>query len=83
MSKQTDRVLEYISTFGSITALEALRDLGVMRLSSRICDLQRSGVRFYKVRENILNRFGEKCWIVRYSLDDPLHETENNRKVEG
>ena len=83
MSRQVDRVMEYISTFGSITALEALRDLGVMRLSSRICDLQRSGVRFYKVRENILNRYGEKCRIVRYSLEDPLQRAEKDRKGEG
>lgn len=76
MSRQTDRVMEYISTFGSITALEAMRDIGVMRLSGRICDLQRKGVRIYKARESVLNRYGEKCWIVRYSLEDPLQKQQ-------
>lgn len=31
---QADRVLDYIKQFGSITTLEAFRDLGVTRLSS-------------------------------------------------
>ena len=39
-AKQTDRVLAYIREFGSITQLEALRDLGVFRLASRISDLK-------------------------------------------
>lgn len=42
-AKQTDRVLDYIREFGSITQLEALRDLGVFRLASRISDLKREG----------------------------------------
>ena len=37
---QTDRVLDYLQQFGSITALEALRDLGIMHLSSRITELR-------------------------------------------
>ena len=82
MSKQTDRVMEYISTFGSITALEAMRDLGVMRLSSRICDLQRSGVKVGKARERVVNRFGERCYVVRYFLDDQLPGTEKYRERE-
>ena len=31
---QADRVLEYIQKFGSITTLQAFRDLGVTRLSA-------------------------------------------------
>ena len=32
---QAQRVLDYIDEFGSITQLDALKDLGVMRLASR------------------------------------------------
>ena len=33
---QNERILEYMRTEGSITQLDALKELGVMRLASRI-----------------------------------------------
>ncbi len=70
MSKvtQSQRVLDYIEEFGSITQLEALRDLGVMRLASRISDLRRQGVRIESTVETVKNRFDEKTYIKRYRL---------------
>lgn len=41
---QNQRILDYIRDFGSITQLDALQDLGVMRLASRISDLRKQGV---------------------------------------
>lgn len=66
MEKQTDRVLAYIREFGSITQLEALRDLGVFRLASRISDLKRQGYSINGDMEAVTNRYGEKCYIKRY-----------------
>lgn len=40
---QAERILDYIREFGSITQIEALRDLGCMRLASRISDLRKQG----------------------------------------
>lgn len=40
---QKERILKYLNDFGSITPLEAMRDLGVMRLSARIMELNRNG----------------------------------------
>ena len=70
MSKatQAQRVLDYMDTFGSITQLEALQDLGVMRLASRISELRKQG---YPIRGDVVavkNRYGESCRIKRYSL---------------
>lgn len=65
--KQTDRVLAYIREFGSITQLEALRDLGVFRLASRISDLKRQGYAITGKMEAVKNRYGEDCYIKRYS----------------
>lgn len=65
---QAQRVLDYIDEFGSITQLEALRDLGVMRLASRISDLKKQGYPIKSDRETVKNRFGENCNIKRYSL---------------
>lgn len=66
--KQTDRVLQYMQDFGSITQLDALRDLGVMRLASRISDLKKMGYPIHSETERVKNRYGEKASIKRYSL---------------
>lgn len=70
MSKatQAQRVLDYMDTFGGITQLEALQDLGVMRLASRISDLKKQG---YPITSDVVavkNRFDESCYIKRYKL---------------
>ena len=65
---QNDGILEYIKRFGSITQLEALQDLGVMRLASRISDLRSLGYPIISETEVVKNRYGEKCHIKRYSL---------------
>ena len=65
---QAERVLKYIEDFGSITQLEALNDLGVMRLASRISDLKKLGYPIASEIEAVKNRYGENCYIKRYSL---------------
>ena len=78
MSKatQAERVLEYIEKFGSITQYEALQDLGVMRLASRISDLKKLG---YPIKGEIVtvkNRFEEDCYVKRYSLEGETNEVD-------
>lgn len=65
---QNQRILAYINEFGSITQIEALRDLVVMRLASRISDLRSRGIPIISDTEAVTNRYGEKCHIKRYSL---------------
>lgn len=65
---QNQRVIEYMREKGSITQLEALKELGVMRLASRISDLRRSGYKIAGSMETVKNRYGENCAIKRYSL---------------
>lgn len=69
MNNQEQRIIKYLSDFGSITALEAMRDLGVMRLASRVCDLRCKGVKIQKQTERIVNRYGERVVVVRYYMD--------------
>ena len=66
--KQCDRVLEYIKVHGSITSLEAIEQIGVARLASRICDLKKAGWNIEKKNETEVNRFGEKTRYARYSI---------------
>ena len=61
-------ILSYINEFGSITALEALQDLGVMRLASRISDMKSRGYPIVSKNEAVKNRYGKTCYIKRYSM---------------
>ena len=73
---QNKRIIDYINEFGSITQLEAMRDLGVMRLASRISDLKRLGYPVESKRIVVKNRYGEECRIKRYSLRREDHGKE-------
>lgn len=70
MSKATQkqRIIDYMNRFGGITQLEALRDLGVMRLASRISDLRKDGLDIKSETITVRNRFEEDCHVSRYSL---------------
>lgn len=57
---------------GSITSREAMEELGVMRLASRISDMKRDGMRINKETVQVFNRYGEKCNVTRYSLDEEV-----------
>ena len=64
---QAERVLDYIREYGSITQLEALRDLGVMRLASRVSDLRKQGYDIRGKHVAVKNRWDETCHIKQYS----------------
>ena len=65
---QNQRIIDYMERFGSITQMDALNDLGIMRLASRISDLKRLGFPIISTVESVENRFGEKCHIKRYRM---------------
>lgn len=65
---QRDMVLDYIDEFGSITPMDAFRDLGITRLAAVVCRLRREGHDIHKEREHALNRYGQNVRYVRYSL---------------
>lgn len=65
---QCDMVLDYMRTYGSITALNAIADLGCMRLASRISDLKRKGVSIKSRTVKVAKRMGGFTNIAEYSL---------------
>jgi hypothetical protein len=67
---QADRVLSYMEEYGSITQIDALNSLGVMRLASRISDLKKLGYLIDSKTEAVKNRYDETCFIKRYSLKE-------------
>lgn len=66
---QCQLILEYIDEFGSITPLEAIRDLGVYRLASRISEMKKKGVPIKDEWETVPTRRETKTRIKRYSLE--------------
>jgi hypothetical protein len=65
---QAQRVLDYIDEFGSITQYEALKDLGIMRLASRVSELNKHGYNITGRMVAVKNRFGETCHVKQYRM---------------
>lgn len=63
---QKDRIMKYIKDFGSITPLQALRDLGIMRLGARIWELVQEGWVIDRDTECSPNRYGQNTRYARY-----------------
>lgn len=55
-----------------ITTLDAMLDLGILRLASRISELKKAGVPIRRDWAKVTNRHGETCNVLRYSLDGTL-----------
>lgn len=69
-STQCDKVLAYMKQFGSITQLEALSDLGCMRLASRISDLRQQGIAIGRRMKTGKNRYGDDVTFAEYYLEE-------------
>lgn len=64
---QCEMIVDYINEYGSISALEALRDLDVYRLESRICQLKKQGYKIKSEMVSVATRNGGRTHIARYS----------------
>ena len=67
---QKDRVLQFIKEKGSITSLDAFRELGCTRLSAVIFNLKEEGYEFDTKFESRKNRWGDPVSFARYSLKE-------------
>lgn len=67
--KQCELILRHLEDYGSITSLEALREYGIMRLSSRISDMKKAGLPVHKEMVKGKNRYGEPVSYARYTLE--------------
>ena len=65
---QSMKIIKYMMDFGSITPIQAMKDLGVMRLAARISDIEAEGWEIIHERETGENRYGEKTTYARYRL---------------
>tara|TARA_Y100000401_G_scaffold95683_1_gene82502 strand:- start:477 stop:692 length:216 start_codon:yes stop_codon:yes gene_type:complete len=65
---QKDRIIRHLNDKGSITALEAMKEYGIMQLASRIYELKDQG---YNIRSEFVsskNRYKEPVSFSKYSL---------------
>ncbi len=65
---QCERILKYLAFHGSISQREAMNELGIYRLASRVNDLKRRGYHIADKMASGENRFGEKTSFKVYRL---------------
>lgn len=70
MANQCQLIIDYIKNFGSITTAEAMTDLGIYRLASRICDLKAAGYPIKSKMKTAKNRYGDTVHFKEYRLDN-------------
>ena len=66
MATQCDRILQYMHDFGSINPVQAMSDLGVMRLGARIWDLKKGRPSHHPENgqeKEPIRRAGELCRV--------------------
>ena len=73
---QCEMIEDYIDEWGSITPLEAMRDLGIYRLASRISDMKKQGHKIKTEMVEVETRNRGKTRIAKYSWDN----VKNNGK---
>lgn len=70
MMTQCERVLAHLQSGKRLTQFEAMTELGIMRLASRITDLRQQGHDIKKEMIDVSNRWGETCKVAAYTLHD-------------
>lgn len=67
MNNQEERIVRFCKDNGSITAWQAMKELGIMRLASRIHDMRE---RYSIIDEWVddVNRYGDKIRYKRYVI---------------
>lgn len=69
---QCERIVKYMQDFGTITTAEAMLELGVYRLASRINDLKKQGRKIEKTTVEAKNRYGETVRFAQYRLSEAV-----------
>ena len=65
---QKQRIIRHLKDKGSITALQAIKEYGIMRLTSRICELKDEGYNIKSEFVSSKNRYNESVSYSKYTL---------------
>lgn len=68
---QSERVLDYLKKYDSITPLEAFRALGITKLATVVSNMIRyEGIPIEKKWVKVVNRYGQTVTVKSYSLKE-------------
>lgn len=70
LNPQQSDVYSYMEKHGGITTLEAVEQLGILRLASRINELVKLGIPIEKKRLSYTNKEGKTSHFIQYSLGE-------------
>ena len=65
---QEKRLIDYLVANPTITSIEALNELGIFRLASRVSNLKKKGYKITSRMVPVTNRYGETCHVSEYSI---------------
>lgn len=67
---QKERIYHYMKDFGSITPIQAFSDLGITKLSTRIGEMIKLGIKIEKEKITVKNRYGDETEVMKYTLGE-------------
>jgi hypothetical protein len=67
---QCEAILKYIDDFGSITSLEAMTKLGILRPSARIAELRKNNIQIKDRWLEVKSRYVKKDQVKQYYIDN-------------
>ena len=73
---QCEMVLKYMQDFGSINPMQAMKELGVMRLAARVADLKKAGHKITRRTVTGRNRYGVPVIYAEYKLEEQNAEQD-------
>jgi hypothetical protein len=65
---QNAKLISYLQKYGSITTLEAVRELGILRISERVRECERLGWTIKHQRTEVPTREGKSAYVTKYIL---------------
>ena len=65
---QREAIIKYLKDFGSITPMEAIYDLGITKLATRISEMRADGMEFKIETVKSKNRYGKTVHFAKYSF---------------
>lgn len=81
MTTQNEMILSWLEK-APIGPMEAMKELGVMRLASRIHDLREAGNDIDMSWNYVLDRYGNERRVARYTLKGKNYATASKNKAE-
>lgn len=69
-SNKETRLMKYLSEVGSITSMDAIKELGDTRLAATVFLLRKKGIDIISTNETNVNRWGERVTYTRYILQE-------------